>query len=72
MFAVGLYSTLGNPEEICKCLEPSMSNRYQRTARKPNRFEVVAGRELEVRMPLVEVWEELQAEVERLTGEAEA
>jgi len=32
----------------------------------------MAGRELEVRMPLplVEVWEELQAEVERLTGEA--
>ena len=49
-----------------------MRNRYQRKARKSNRFEVMAGRELEVRMPLplVEVWEELQAEVERLTGEA--
>ncbi len=49
-----------------------MRNRYQRRARKSNTFEVVAGRELEVRMPLplVEVWEELQAEVERLTGEA--
>ena len=33
---------------------------------------MVAGRELAVRLPLplVEVWEELQAEVERLTGEA--
>lgn len=33
---------------------------------------MVAGREVEVRMPLplVEVWEELQAEGERLTGEA--
>jgi len=33
---------------------------------------VVVGRELAVRvpLPLVEVWEELQAEVERLTGEA--
>ena len=49
-----------------------MRNRYQRRGRKSNKFEVVAGRELEVRMPLplVEVWEELQAEVERLTGEA--
>ena len=49
-----------------------MRNRYQRRGRKSNRFEVVAGRELEVRMPLplVEVWEEMQAEVERLTGEA--
>ena len=33
---------------------------------------MVAGRELEVRMPLplAEVWEELQAEVERLSAEA--
>jgi len=33
---------------------------------------VVAGREIEVRLPLplVEVWEELQADVERLAGEA--
>lgn len=50
-----------------------MSNRYQRrNAKSKGKFEVVAGRELQVRMPLplVEVWEELQAEVERLTGEA--
>ncbi|SRR5712692_5280286 len=45
-----------------------MRNRYRRKERKSNPFEVVAGRELEARMPLVEVWEELQAEVERLTG----
>ncbi len=43
-----------------------MSNRYQRrNAKSKGKFEVVAGRELQVRMPLVEVWEELQAEVER-------
>lgn len=50
-----------------------MRNRYQGQAKKSNRkFEVVAGRELAVRvpLPLVEVWEELQAEVERLTGQA--
>ncbi len=57
-----------------------MRKRYQRRAGKSipaprsgkGRFEVVAGREVEVRMPLplVEVWEEMQAEVERLTGEA--
>lgn len=50
-----------------------MKDRYQREAGKSKgKFEVVAGRELEVRLPLplVEVWEELQAEVERLTGEA--
>ena len=57
-----------------------MRKRYQRRAGKSipaprsgkGRFEVVAGREVEVRMPLplVEVWEELQAEVERLTGQA--
>ena len=49
-----------------------MRNRYQRRSRKSNKFEVVAGRELAVRLPLplVEMWEELQAEVERLTGEA--
>jgi len=34
------------------------------------KFELVAGREVEMRMPLVEVWEKLQAEVERLAGEA--
>ena len=50
-----------------------MRNRYQRRVAKSKRkFEVVAGREFEVRLPLplVEMWEELQAEVERLTGEA--
>jgi transposase-like protein len=36
------------------------------------KFEVIGGRELAMRLPLplVEVWEELQAEVERLTGAA--
>ncbi len=56
-----------------------MRNGYQRMFRKSTilagqrrKFEVVDGRELEVRLPLplVEIWEELQAEVERLTGEA--
>lgn len=50
-----------------------MKNRYQRTTGKSKpKFEVVGGRELAVRLPLplVEVWEELQAEVERLAGEA--
>ncbi len=49
-----------------------MRNRYQRKARKSNRFEVVGGREFEVRLPLplVEMWADLQADVERLAGEA--
>ena len=49
-----------------------MSNTYQSKPRKSRKFEVVGGRELAVRLPLplVEVWEELQAEVERLAGEA--
>lgn len=50
-----------------------MSNRYQSGSRKSKgKFEVLGGQELAVRLPLplVEVWEELQAEVERLTGEA--
>ena len=50
-----------------------MRNRYQRWGWKSEgKFEVVGGRELAVRMPLplAEVWEELQAEVERLTGQA--
>lgn len=50
-----------------------MKHRYQtRAGKSKGKFEVVAGRELEVRLPLplVEVWEELQAEVERLSGEA--
>ena len=50
-----------------------MRNRYQRSVWKSKgKLEVVGGRELAVRipLPLAEVWEELQAEVERLTGEA--
>lgn len=50
-----------------------MGNRYQKSRGKcKGNFEVVAGRELAVRMPLplVQVWEKLQAEVERLTGHA--
>lgn len=49
-----------------------MRNRYQSKGRKSRKFEVVGGRELAVHLslPLVEVWEELQAEVERLAGEA--
>jgi len=48
-----------------------MANRYQRRGGKSmGKFEVIGGRELAVRLPLVEVWEKLQAEVERLTGEA--
>ena len=50
-----------------------MGNRYQRWGWKSKgKFEVVGGRELAVRMPLplVEVWEELQVEAERLTGQA--
>ena len=48
-----------------------MRNRYQSKARKSRKFEVVGGRELALRLPLplAEVWEELQAEVERLAGE---
>jgi putative transposase len=47
-------------------------NRYQSKARKSRTFEVVGGRDLAVRLPLplVEVWEELQARVEQLAGEA--
>lgn len=50
-----------------------MRNRYQRRSEKSKgKFEVVGGREIEVRLPLplVEVWEELQADVERLAGAA--
>lgn len=48
-----------------------MNNRYQSGNRKSKgKFEVLGGRELAVRLPLplAEVWEELQVEVERLTG----
>jgi len=49
-----------------------MRNRYQSRTRKSRKFELVGGRELAVRMPLplVEVWEQLQARVEQLAGEA--
>jgi transposase-like protein len=49
-----------------------MKNRYQSQARKSRKFELLGGRELAVRLPLplVEVWEELQARVEQLAGEA--
>jgi hypothetical protein len=46
---------------------------YQGTQGKSKqKFEVIGKREMlvEVPLPMVEVWEELQAEVEQLTGEA--
>jgi putative transposase len=48
-----------------------MADRYQRSAKKSNRkFQLVGARQLvvEVPLPLAEVWEELQPEVEHLTG----
>src|ERR1700694_6137351 len=48
-----------------------MAERYQSRARKSTKkFEVMGSKEVAVRLPLplVEVWEELQPEVERLTG----
>jgi len=48
-------------------------NKYQRKDRKSNhKFEVVGGQELMVRVPLpiAEVWAEMQAQVEELTGQA--
>ena len=50
-----------------------MSKKYQRKERKSNdKFEVVGGQELLVRipLPLAEVWAEMQAQVEELTGQA--
>ncbi len=50
-----------------------MKKTYQGTQCKSNRkFEVIGERELlvQVPLPMVEVWEELQAEVEQLTGQA--
>jgi hypothetical protein len=47
---------------------------YQRKERKSDhKFEVVRGQELLVRVPLLmaEVWAEMQAQVEELTGQAE-
>jgi hypothetical protein len=46
---------------------------YQGTGEKSKRkFEVLGNRELlvQVPLPMVEVWEEMQAQVERMTGEA--
>jgi len=48
-----------------------MAERYQSRARKSTKkFEVMGSKEVAVRLPLplVEVWEELQPEVEHLTG----
>ena len=50
-----------------------MKKNYQRKERKSNhKFEVVRGQELLVRVPLpmAEVWAEMQAQVEELTGQA--
>ena len=50
-----------------------MRKSYQRKERKSNdKFEVVGGQELLVRVPLpiAEVWAEMQAQVEELTGQA--
>jgi transposase-like protein len=47
--------------------------KYQRKERKSNhKFEIVRGQELLVRVPLpmAEVWAEMQAQVEKLTGQA--
>ena len=48
-----------------------MADRYQTSAQKSNRkFQLVGAKQLAVQvpLPLVEVWEELQPEVEHLTG----
>ncbi|MGH9782135.1 MAG: IS256 family transposase [Candidatus Acidiferrales bacterium] len=48
-----------------------MAKKYQTRVKKSNpKFEVLGGKEVAVRLPLplVEVWEELQPEVEHLTG----
>ncbi len=50
-----------------------MRKNYQRKEHKSNhKFEVVGGRELQVRVPLpmAEVWAEMQAQVEELAGQA--
>src|SRR5450755_4452492 len=49
----------------------AMAMRYQSSAKKSNRkFEVVGARQLAVHLPLplVELWEELQPQVEHLAG----
>src|SRR5260370_10989586 len=51
----------------------AVKKNYQRKERKSNhKFEVVRGQELLVRVPLpmAEVWAEMQAQVEELTGQA--
>jgi len=46
-------------------------NKYQRKDRKSNhKFEIVRGQELLVPLPMAEVWAEMQAQVEELTGQA--
>jgi hypothetical protein len=48
-------------------------NKYQSRDHKSNpKFEVVRGQELlvQVPLPIAEVWSELQAQVEELTGQA--
>jgi hypothetical protein len=48
-----------------------MAERYQSSGKKSTKkFEVMGSKEVAVRLPLplVEVWEELQPEVEHLTG----
>ena len=53
--------------------ESLLKEKYQRKERKSNhKFEVVGGQELLVRVPLpiAEVWAEMQAQVEELTGKA--
>ena len=50
-----------------------MRQKYQRQERKSNhKLEIVRGQELLVRVPLpmAEVWAEMQAQVEELTGQA--
>ena len=50
-----------------------MRNKYQRKCRKSNhKFEIVGGQELlvQVPLPIAEVWAEMQAQVEELTGQA--
>src|ERR1700681_3637041 len=51
----------------------AVRKKYQRKDRKSNhKFEIVRGQELLVRVPLpiAEVWAEMQAQVEELTGQA--
>jgi hypothetical protein len=48
-------------------------NKYKRKERKSNhKFEVVVGQELLMRvvLPIAEVWAEMSAQVEELTGQA--